>query len=65
MLPLVLVLASLSLLVLAAIVIAQLQFRKINKRLVAIDRDLRQFYCDLGRPKAEIISIRKRKRPSS
>jgi len=51
-------------LVLAGLCILYFRFRKMEDRLQQIDRDLRQFYRDLGRPKAEVINIRGRNRPS-
>lgn len=64
LLPLILAVVSLSVLTFAGIVLILVQFRKMNNRLMAMDRELRQFYRDLGRPKAEIINIKGRKRPS-
>lgn len=64
MLPLYIFLAVLALLTLAGILVSYLRSRELEKRLAAMDRELRQFYRDLGRPKAEIINIKERKRPS-
>jgi hypothetical protein len=64
MLPLILVLSALALLILSAILFAYMRFRTLEKRLASMDRDLHQFYRDLGRPKAEIINIQAGKRPS-
>lgn len=62
--PLVLAFAVLALLVLSGTLLLYLRSRKIDRRLSSMERDLRQFYRDLGRPKAEIINIRGRQRPS-
>lgn len=53
-------------LVLAGLCILYFRFRKMEDHLQQIDRDLRQFYRDLGRPKADIITFpfRGRNRPS-
>ncbi len=63
-LPLILAVSALALLILSGIVLTYVRFRAMEKRLTLMDHDLRQFYRDLGRPKAEIINIRERKRPS-
>lgn len=62
MLPLILSLAVLSLLILTGVVLVYLRFRGMERRMASMERDLRQFYRDLGRPKAEIISIKGRPR---
>lgn len=62
MLPLIVSLAVLSLLILAGIVAVYLRFRGMEQRMTSMERDLRQFYRDLGRPKAEVISIKGRPR---
>lgn len=63
-LPLILAVGIPTALVLAGLSVLYLRFRKMEDRLQEMDRDLRQFYRDLGRPKAEIINIRGRNRPS-
>lgn len=64
MLSLILVLSALALLVLSGILLTHLRFRAMDKRMALMERDLRQFYRDLGRPKADIVSIKAGKRPS-
>lgn len=61
---LIVLVACLSLLILSGIAMGLWRFRAMEKRLMGMERDLRQFYRDLGRPKAEIINIREGKRPS-
>lgn len=64
MFPLILALSVLALLILAGIGLTYLRFRVMDKRMASMERDLRQFYRDLGRPKADIINIKAGKRPS-
>jgi hypothetical protein len=63
-LPLILAVCIPTALVLAGLSILYIRFRKMDDRLQKMDRDVRQFYHDLGRSKAEIISFRGRSRPS-
>jgi hypothetical protein len=64
-LPVILAVSIPTVLVLAGVALLYFRFRKMEDRLQQMDRDLRQFYRDLGRPKAEIISFRGgRNRPS-
>lgn len=63
-LPLILAVSIPTLLVLAGLSILYFRFRKMEEHLQQIERDMRQFYRDLGRPKAEIINFRGRNRPS-
>ena len=62
--PLILALSVLALLILTGIILTYLRFRTVEKRMASMESDLRQFYRDLGRPKAEIINIKAGKRPS-
>jgi hypothetical protein len=64
MLPLLVALSVLAVLILTGIALTYLRFRTTDQRMASIERDLRQFYRDLGRPKAEIINIKAGKRPS-
>lgn len=64
MISLILALSVLALLILTGIILTYLRFRAMEKRMVSMERDLRQFYRDLGRPRAEIINIKAGKRPS-
>lgn len=64
MLFLILVLSALALLILSAMILTHMRFRTVEKRLASMDRELRQFYRDLGRSKAEVINIQAGKRPS-
>lgn len=64
MISLILALSVLALLILSGIILTYLRFRAMEKRMASMERDLRQFYHDLGRPKAEIINIKAGKRPS-
>lgn len=65
-LPLILAVSIPTVLVLAGLSILYLRFRKMEERLQQMDREIRQFYRDLGRPKADIITFpfRGRNRPS-
>lgn len=63
-LPLILAVSIPTVLVLAGLSILYFRFRKMEYRLQQMDREIRQVYRDLGRPRAEIISFRGRNRPS-
>jgi hypothetical protein len=58
-LPLILAVSIPTVLVLAGLSFLYFRFRKMEDRLKQMDRDMLQFYRDLGRPKAEIISFRR------
>ncbi len=62
--PLILAFSVLALLILSGIIFTYLRFRTMDKRMASMESGLRQFYRDLGRPKAEIINIKAGKRPS-
>lgn len=64
MLFLILAVTLLALLTLAGILQTQRRLRAMEKRLASMDSDLRQFYRDLGRPRAEVINIKGGRRPS-
>jgi hypothetical protein len=65
-LPLILAISIPTVLVLAGLCILYFRFRKMEDRLQQMDHDIHQFYRDLGRPKADIITFpfRGRNRPS-
>ncbi len=63
-LPLILAVGIPTVLVLAGLSLLYFRFQKMEDRLQQMDREMHQFYRDLGRPKAEIINIRGRNRPS-
>jgi hypothetical protein len=62
MLPLYFSLAVLAVLILSGIVASHLRFRSMEQRLISLECELHQFYRDLGRSKAEVISIKGRPR---
>lgn len=64
MFPFILALSVLALLILTGIAMIYFRIRATDQRVASLERDLRQFYRDLGRPKAEIINIKAGKRPS-
>jgi hypothetical protein len=61
-LQLVLTIAIPSMLVLVGIFLNNARFNSIEARLTTMEGDLRQFYRDLGRHEADIITIKERNR---